>query len=339
MSDKIFTTKFVLTSVLLVGLNFSLFASVFLWGNYSSTKIGLVIFLATLTFSAIFLHRVYSEISSQRKINNLIGEIAEIYERLTVMEQQRTEFISIASHQLRTPLTVIKGYASMILEGTFGAIESKAREAMDTLYLSSEKIVGLVDELLAVSRIEEGRAALVLKTVSFFKFVEATLSEVEEKVRASGLELSFSVEEEARETLVDIDESKIKPVILHLLDNALEFTKAPGKVRVALTVDTIAKKVILSISDTGIGMTTEQIKALFERFDLKISVTGEISARGAHEAGEAREPSGVAKARGMGIYVAKEIIHAHHGYFMAESDGVNMGTTFIIELPIINSAI
>lgn len=346
MSDKIFTTKFALFSILLIFLNLSLFANVFLLKNYSSTKVGLLTALAVLVFSLVLVHRVYVGANNQRTINTLIEKIAEVYEQLAIMEKQRTEFISIASHQLRTPLTVIKGYASMILEGTFGAVSDQARGALNSLYRSSEKIVELVDELLVVSRIEEGRTALSLKAVNFSKFIQDVLSVAESKVKEAGLELLFSIEEEGKEALVDIDESRIKSVILHLLDNATEFTKAPGAIRVVIAVDTVAKKVVLSVSDTGIGMTTEQIKALFERFDLKISVTGEISARGVPETEkEARskekeqEFSSGGKARGMGIYVAKEIIHAHHGYFMAESDGVNMGTTFIIELPMINSAI
>lgn len=338
MNFLIVHKKSLTLGALVVLLSVLLFLNVFVFKNYSSEKAGIFSFLITATFLLFFALRTYEYRYAQKRADILIREIADVYERLNILERQKTEFISIASHQLRTPLTVIKGYASMILEGSFGEVGASVRVAMEKLYASSKKIVSLVDDLLAVSRIEEGRMALTFTRVNFIEFVQKTLKEAEDRIKAAGLELSFSAEEEGKDVFVDMDEKKIMSIIAHIFDNAIEFTRAPGTVRVAVFVDTIAKKIRLAISDTGIGMTAEQIKALFERFDLKISVSGAITAR-AEKAALAQEKSPTRKnAAGIGIYVAKEIIHAHHGYFMAESEGVNRGTTFIIELPIATGA-
>ena len=292
-------------------------------------------------FFAFFVYGVYREMRGQKRVEELLEEIANVNERLRVMEHQKTEFISIASHQLRSPLTHIKGYASMILENTFGTINDEVRKAIETLYSSSERIVDLINELLTVSKLEEGRAALTFTTVNFVQFVQQVLDKMKDKVQASGLQLVFTIEEEARAVMVELDETKLAHVISHIFDNAVEFTTPPGEVRVAVSVDDVEKRIRIAISDTGIGMTSEQIKALFERFDLRVSVEGEIMARSEdknsnsdNKQASPQEPSGRISS-GIDIYVAKEIIHAHHGRFMAESDGVNMGTTFIIELPMV----
>ncbi len=294
----------------------------------------IALFFLIAVFFVFFAYGVYREARGRKRVEQLLEEVTEVNERLRIMEQQKTEFISIASHQLRSPLTLIKGYASMILENTFGEIGDGARKAIETLYASSERIVDLINELLTVSRLEEGRAALNFTTVNFVQFIQQVLENMKEKVQSAGLQLVFTIEEEARTVNVELDEKKLGHIISHIFDNAIEFTTPPGEVRVAISVDDAEKRIRIAISDTGVGMTSEQIKALFERFDLRVSVDGEIMAR----TEERKEPSTTETSgrisSGIDIYVAKEIIHAHHGHFSAESDGVNMGTTFIIELPI-----
>lgn len=301
----------------------------------------IALFFLIAIFIAFFVYGVHREARGRKRVEVLLEEITDVNERLRIMEQQKTEFISIASHQLRAPLTLIKGYASMILENTFGAVSDEARKAIEALYVSSEKIVDLINELLTVSRIEEGRVALTFTTVNFVQFIQQVLENMKERVESAGLQLVFTIEEEARIVRVELDENKLRHVIAHIFDNAVEFTTPPGEVRVAISVDDTEKRIRIAISDTGVGMTSEQIKALFERFDLRVSVEGEIMARTKNEEytrdnteQSSQEPSGGRTSTGIDIYVAKEIIHAHHGHFSAESDGVNMGTTFIIELPI-----
>lgn len=323
---NIFSPVYIFSGIFFIITNGVLIQNAVNAGNTVLVIIQWVIAVIIASFSLIFFLVLYKAIREERTILVLEEEIKESQEKLDIMEDQKTEFISIASHQLRTPLTVIKGYASMILEGTFGAPTDRVRDAVTLLYSSSGKIVDLVDELLTVSRLEQGRTALDFTPVNFTSFIRAILEEKEKGILSHGLKLVFDAEE-SKEFFVSLDEKKLGQVFRHLVDNAVEFTKSPGEVNISIIADVPSKKIRVSVSDTGVGMTTEQIKALFERFDLKVSKEGEII--------EHQESPYAQKVSGIGIYVAKEIVYAHHGNFWAESGGLNRGTTFTIELPLL----
>lgn len=333
---QLFNLKLVLVEIALVLLNFFLFINIFLSHGTGNFVINIAIFVGILLFSGLLLRGIYKDIKDRERIEQLAYEMTVANERLQVMEQSKTEFVSIASHQLRTPLTVIKGYASMILEGTFGTLTQSAQGAMDKLYESSEKIVALVEDLLTVSRLEQGRLALAFKPINFADFIRGVLAEEENAVKETGLELSLSVDDKGY--WVSIDEKKFKQVIKHILDNAVKYTEAPGAINFTITDDSIAKKVRLAVSDTGVGMTDEQIKDLFERFDLKQTVEAKIAVAAQMEKKNVIDEKTETemsdkKTPGIGLYIAREIIQAHKGSIHAHSAGANKGTTFIIELP------
>ncbi|MFZ2831668.1 MAG: HAMP domain-containing sensor histidine kinase, partial [Minisyncoccia bacterium] len=220
---------------------------------------------------------------------------------------------------------------------------------MEKLYKSSERIVVLVEDLLTVSRIEQGRMMLTFETIDFKPFLEDALAEKDEEVREAKLDLTFSAEENEDFT-VGIDEKKFKQVVHHILDNAIKYTPAPGSIRVALEVDSTMHKVRMSISDTGIGMEKEQIDAIFERFNLKAKVedteedikenmgnenSQKVPAKNKREVKAETIKSKMMEKRtpGIGLYIAQEIIEAHHGSIRIESAGTDGGTTVVVELP------
>ena len=297
-----------------------------------------------LAFSAVLIRGIYKDIRDKERIEGLVKDMEVANEKLRMLEGQKTEFVSIASHQLRTPLTVIKGYASMILEGTFGHINDQARDAMEKLYKSSERIVALVEDLLTVSRIEQGRMMLNFETINFKDLVQGVIDEMENEISESKIDLSFTAEEE-KEFFVSIDEKKFKQVVKHILENAIKYTPAPGSVRVAVLDDSLTKKVRLTVSDTGIGMTREQITSIFEGFNLKLEVGGhatfdekhqtpeEDERREKEEAETAEEKMMEKRTPGIGLYIVQEIVEAHHGTLRIESAGTDLGTTVVVELP------
>lgn len=292
-------------------------------------------YISSIIFGIFLVRGIYKDIRDKEKIEALVKDMTVVNEKLQILEQQKTEFVSIASHQLRTPLTVIKGYASMILEGTFGALTDPAREAVEKLYKSSERIVALVEDLLTVSRIEQGRMMLHFETVNFAPIVQGVLVEMDGDIKKSNLQVSFA-QDEGKEFSVSIDEKKFRQVVRHILDNAVAYTNAPGMVRITLADDRATDKIRLTVSDTGVGMTAEQIHDIFERFNLKIKAqeeqmgterTGGTSDTGTEEATPNQRTPGI------GLYIAQEIIEAHHGVLHIESVGPNGGTTVIVELP------
>lgn len=331
----LFNIKLILVEIAVLLLNLFLFLNVFTSNVRADFILNSSIFVGILFFSIFLLRGIYKDIRDRGRIEELAYEMEVSNEKLKMMEQSKTEFISIASHQLRTPLTVIKGYASMILEGTFGPLTERARDAVEKLYKSSEKIVDLVADLLTVSRLEQGRLTPSFEPVEMTKFMGETLTEESENIKDAGLEISFDTNI-SKQFLVNIDEKKFKQVIKHLLANAIQYTASPGTISVSISEDMSTQKIIIAISDTGVGMTARQIREIIEHFNLNVNVLNkEIEAYG-----KIRDKvSGTlvgrsdSKTPGIGLYIAQEILRAHKGKLRIESSGENRGSTFIVELP------
>ncbi|TAN35486.1 hypothetical protein EPN27_03620 [Patescibacteria group bacterium] len=330
---QLFNISIVLVEITLILLNFFLLVNLIFSEGGISLTVNVALYVSVLFFSGLLLRGIYKDIRDRERIEGLVKEMEVANERLRAMEQQKTEFVSIASHQLRTPLTVIKGYASMILEGTFGAINDVARDALENLFKSSEKIVALVDDLLTVSRIEQGRMMLNFETINLKGLVQKVLTEMQGEIDEAKINLSFSAEDE-EDFFVAVDEKKFKQVVHHILDNAIKYTPQHGSVRVTIVDDAITNNVRLIVSDTGEGMNEEQITAIFERFNLK-NEQAEYSENQARQDFDAQNLGGQAEkgTHGIGLYIAQEIISAHHGKLSIESDGKDMGTSVTVEIP------
>ncbi len=326
---QLFNIKLILVEISLILFNLLLFVNAVFSGGSSEFFASWFIFVGILLFSIFLLRSIYKDIHDREQIEMLAFDMDVVNRRLQAMEQSKTEFVSIASHQLRTPLTVIKGYASMILEGTFGVISSEARDAMEKLSKSNEKVVGLVEELLTVSRLEQGRVTLEFKTINLVDFVNKILLEAGDEVKKIGIDVSVT-SEGGKSFFASVDEKKLKQVMLHLIDNALKYTKAPGSIRIALSVNNSTQKVRIAISDTGIGMTDKQINNITEKFDLHIAgdTKGILVSTKKKDSNDTEH-----KAGGIGLYISKEIIHAHNGGLRIESSGLGNGTTVVVELP------
>lgn len=184
---------------------------------------------------------------------------------------------------------------------------------------------------------------LVFETINLKDLVQNVLEETQAAAAEAKIDFSFTAEE-GKELLVAVDEKKFKQVVRHILDNAIKYTPAPGSVHVTVADDSLTKKVRFSISDTGNGMTPEQITAIFERFNLKIrggakpdehGDTFQQSIEEAEAVGKAESESKMLEKRtpGIGLYIAQEIIEAHHGTIRIESAGPDRGTTVVVELP------
>lgn len=243
------------------------------------------------------------------------GTIREFH-ALEELSNAKTEFISIASHQLRTPLSVIKGYLSLLSEGSFGKMNEKHLEIIKKLYLTNEGMVRLVNDLLNVSRADQGRLIYSLDKTNIGAMINTIVSEL--SVNAKLKKISLVYEAPRREVLVYADADKLKQVFSNLIDNAIKYTEQ-GSVVVKISLEEILRgKVQISVKDTGIGIDENDMAHLFERFR-----------RGAN--GRSINTSG----SGLGLYISKRIIGDHKGNIWAQSPGQGKGATFIVELPLL----
>ncbi len=247
--------------------------------------------------------------SSKLRLEESNIKLEESNAKLINVDKLKTEFLSLASHQLRSPLTAIKGYASMVVEGDFGEIGPKAKEAVDRIFQSSQNLTLVVEDLLNVSKIESGGMKYVMVDFSMTEIVKTTSEDLSITAGKKGLKLTYS--EDGNNHKVHGDKEKLRQVVLNLIDNSIKYTKQ-GSIEVSLSNKD--NKVLVEIKDTGMGVSPEIKATLFQKF-----------ARGE---GARMNTSG----SGLGLYLAKEIVDAHKGHVGVNSEGMGKGSTFFIEL-------
>lgn len=256
---------------------------------------------------------VYRNISFYQQIQTANRDLQSANVRLTQLDHAKSEFLSIASHQLRTPLTGIKGYLSMILEGDYGIIPEKMKHVIADVFQASDRLTRLVNVFLNVSKIESGKFELSKKPSDLIILIENVVKELKLAAENKHLALIFNKPKKLI-PLLNIDADKIKDVILNLVDNAIKYTQQ-GKIEIKAELIGIAVQV--SVKDTGIGMNQRDASELFKKF-----VRGE----------------GIAQVNtdgsGLGLFIAKKIVEAHSGKIWVESAGKDMGSSFIFTLPI-----
>jgi len=285
---------------------------------YSTQDIELLTNLANQASIALQNAQLYSEVKGfseklEKEVGRRTKELQEAYEELKKLDKAKSEFISIASHQLRTPLTAVKGYISMMQEGTYGKMPEKMEKPLDNIYTSNERLIKLVNDLLNVSRIEAGRMEMKSEKISLEQMISSVVEELSSVAKGKKVYLKW---EKPKEPLpkISIDRDKMRQVIMNVIDNAIRYTEKGG---VTVKVKELDDKIQIITSDTGVGLTKSELTKMFESFS-----------RGA--AGTRLYTEGV----GLGLYVARRFTEAHGGKIWAESKGKGKGSTFYIELPI-----
>lgn len=280
----------------------------------------LAIFAGTFMFSAWLIRSVIHEVESREKIEKLAGDLekansslAAANDRLKEVDQLKSEFVSLATHQIRSPLTAIKGYASMIIEGDYGEVNDRLKEPIQTIFTSCNNLVTIVGDFLDISRIEQGRMKYEMSVFDMKALAEEVVNEYKPNIEKARLTLTFSAK--PGEYAVCGDRNKIRQVVGNLIDNSIKYTPK-GSISVTVSRNGRSRKISLSVSDTGVGISSEDLPKLFQKFTRakdasKTNVSG----------------------TGLGLYVAKSMIEAHKGRMWAESEGLNKGSKFSIELP------
>lgn len=232
-------------------------------------------------------------------------------EKLKSLDKLKTEFLSLAAHQLRSPLTAIRGYTSMLLEGSFGEVDQKQKEAINRVYESSTHLSTVVEDLLNVSKIEAGGMKYVMAPFDLEKAAHDLAIDLSITAQKKGLALSFTSDSKPPYT-VNGDMEKIRQVILNIIDNAIKYTEK-GTIVVALSKNVAAKMIRIAITDSGMGISAEEKEKLFQKFSR--GAGGKTNTGGS----------------GLGLYLAKQIAEAHGGHISIDSPGVGKGSTFSIE--------
>lgn len=248
----------------------------------------------------------------EQRISHATKELRTSNAQLQKLDEAKDEFISMASHQLRTPLTSIKGYISMLLEGDLGELTPEQKHVLSEAFMSSERMVRLIGDFLNVSRLQTGRFVIEKRPVDLAKLVRRELEGLAQHAEARGLK--FEYKEPKDIPLLDLDESKIQQVVMNFADNALYYSKEKSKIVVSLEKG--ADFVELRVKDSGIGVPKAEQADLFNKF---FRATNARRAR----------PDGT----GVGLFLAKKVVTDHEGSIIFESiEGE--GSTFGFRLPL-----
>ena len=249
--------------------------------------------------------------SLEDKIELATKELRHTNDKLKALDEAKDEFISMASHQLRTPLTSIKGYISLILDGDMGKVPSKQRKMLSEAFSSSQRMVYLISDLLNVSRLKNGKFIIEAVDVYLPDVIEEEIDLVKEMAEAKGIKINYH--KPKRFNHIELDDIKIRQVIMNFIDNAIHYTPEGGEISIVLEEN--SKSVSFKVIDSGIGVPRSEQYNLFTKF---------------YRAGNARKtrPDGT----GLGLFMGKKVIVASGGSIVFNSTE-GKGSTFGFNFP------
>lgn len=241
---------------------------------------------------------------------HVLSQLKQSNAKLRALDQTKDDFISMASHQLRTPLTSVKGYLSMVLEGDAGKLNKTQRDMLAQAFNSSQGMVYLIADLLNVSRLKTGKFLIEPAPLNLAEMVQQELSQLQEVAKVRQVVLDFKAPKDFPELM--LDETKTRQVVMNFVDNAIYYTPPGGHVTVSL--EDKPKSVELRVKDDGIGVPRSEQHHLFTKF---------------YRAGNARKarPDGT----GLGLFMAKKVIVSQGGsviFSSKEGQGSTFGFVF-----------
>ncbi len=232
-------------------------------------------------------------------------------EKLKELDLMKSEFVSLATHQIRGPLAAIKGYVSLMVEGDYGPVPKTFDEPLSTVFKSTDSLSRMVTDFLDVSRIDLGQMKYEFSEFDFRDLVNDVVKELKPNIDAKGLEFRIKISDQA--CIINADKNKLKQVLNNLIDNSSKYTKTGW---LEVSVENKNKKILFAVKDSGVGISQKTLGQLFQRFS---------RAKNANETN--------ILGTGLGLYIAKKMVEANSGKVWAESAGEGKGAQFYVEIP------
>lgn len=311
---NLFDIKVVATEIFILATSATLLIRFFLVTNPADKWIGGIIFLAVALFGMLLVKSVWREVEQRERLQTLTKQLEDANVQLKALDQARADFITLISHQLRTPPATVKWYLAAVQSGDFGKLPEEAAGAITKAEIANNSLISLIDDLLNASRIERGKMEFLFEPVSLTDLVKFTVEQLQPQATMKGLSLVF---EGPAAPLPDIvaDKEKLRQVVNNFIDNAIKYSNT-GTIRARIFEQTGSLRV--EVTDTGKGIDPAVVPLLFQKYSRgKDSVT---------------HATGI----GIGLYVAKVVVENHRGKIGAESPGEGKGATFYFTLPIKN---
>lgn len=316
LNIKIIATEIFASSIVIVVL-----VELFLSKSTEEVTFRIIVLLLVGFFAYLLVQGVLKEVKTREQMEKLAMELEKANVRLKELDQAKSEFVTIASHQLRAPITAIKGYASMLMESSFGPVPKKAKIAVERILQSSDRLVRLITDFLNLSRIERGKMEYNFQKLDLKDAVRNIFDDFSQINKKRKIPLKFTLEiDENKKFIVTADQEKVRQAMSNIADNALKYTEA-GFIKISLYKNPEKNTIIFKVQDSGAGMEKEFLDRIFQKFTR--ASDGALSM--------------YVEGTGLGLYVAREIVKAHNGDIRAESEGLGRGSVFYVEFPEENS--
>lgn len=269
--------------------------------------------LVSFTFVLVYIGGYYLVKSVKNEIKAK-EDLQVANAQLVELNKQKSEFVSFASHQLRSPLTSIVGNSSLILEGDAGPVSDSIKNIVKTIMEATKTQINVVESYLNISRIELGTMKYNLVDMDFKELAEQVMNEQKPNIEAKKLSHTLSIDA-SKTYKIKADADKFKQVLMNIVDNSLKYT-SKGSINVSLVKDEAKGVITFKVADTGVGIRPDVMPKLFQKFS-RADNANESNIHGT----------------GLGLFIAKDIMKAHGGRVWAESEGEGKGSQFYVEVP------
>ena len=303
--------KVVATEVLVGATDFVLVIQIFLANSFVEVVLRSLFAIAIIIIGVLLIRSVKKEVQRREQLSLLAESLEKANLRLQELDRQKTEFLSIASHQLRTPLSIIGGFVELLEDGAYGKMKTDAMKVLHDMDDTNSRLVKLVDEFLNITRIEQGRAKFTFVSHDLNEVISSVVKELMPRAGQKKMKINWH----ARGPLTfKFDDDKIRHVVFNFIDNAIKYSDQ-GSVMVRVEKD--EQGVSFKVIDEGIGFGKEDQASFFQKFYRGKNVEG-INVTGT----------------GIGLYICSKFISAHGGRVWAKSKGIGKGSEFGFWIPL-----
>lgn len=317
MRHQLFNIKVIATESIVILLSFGLLVETFISNSIGELIIKVIIWGLATYGGWQLIKSVKLEIQQKEELEHLAKKLEETNVHLKDLDRLKDDFLSMASHELNTPLAAIEGYLSMILEEGMGGgdnLSPQTREYLNRIFKASGRLSEIVKDLLNVSRIESGRIHLIYAEGQIEQIVKDAVNEIDPKLHEKNHTICMELPSEPL-PVSWMDITRITEVVINFLGNAVKYTDDGGHIEIGAKEED--GNILVWVKDNGKGIPKDKSERVFQKFTQVDVLKDEV------------------KGTGLGMYISQKFVELHKGKIWFESEGEGKGTVFYFSLPIV----
>jgi signal transduction histidine kinase len=311
LKHHLFNLKVIATELLVFAIWLTFLMRIVTGKDVQNQLIDGGILFASIFLGIFLIKSVMKEVRQREHLEILTKELEAANDKLKELDRIKSQFLSFASHQVKSPMNVVKGFATLIYDGTYGPVSDKVRDTAEKIKESADRMISLVNNLLDMRKIEEGRMEFKLETADVGKLVGDVIEEHKTQATSKGLALTYDKPVDL--FMANIDLQKFSQAIQNVVDNSIKYTQT-GWIKVSIAL-TDGNQILITVADSGRGISADLLPKLFGQYARDSATASKI------------------EGTGLGLYIAKQIIDGNLGQIWATSEGENKGSQFFIKIP------